>query len=127
MAPPKKKTDIQLEAFPLSQVSFYFDQVERDRMDSLGTSNRTKEIMEIRSRLLTLPDGQFKSTVRAVQGIIEAKVDPAPHAAGSAGQKSQKGDPKNPGSPDDPDQLEDELTPATVALLQSQGQNSQKS
>jgi hypothetical protein len=127
MASLKKKTEIPPEAFPLSQVSFYFDQVERDRMDSLGTSNRTKEIMEIRSRLLTLPDGQFKATVRAVQGILQAKGDLGTHEAGpSAQQSSQPGSKrasKNPASSDDPDQSDDELNPATVALLQSQGPN----
>lgn len=122
MSQPKKKVQEKKEAFSLLEVSFYFDQVERDRMDVLGTSSRTKEIMEIRSRLLTLPDGQFTSTVRALQGIIEAKTDGLranEKNRGGMGNKSKKS-----GDATDSEAPEDQLTPATVSLLQTQQSDS---
>ena len=84
----RKKTQSKAELFPLEKVSFYFDEVERDRLDSIGSSGRTVDVMQIRNQLLTLPDGQFLPTLKAIKSILQGSSH-APES-GSKDKKNPK-------------------------------------
>lgn len=67
MATPtkKKKPGVRLE-----DVAFYFDAVERDRLDSAGTSRKSGEVLALREKLLKLPDEEFEATLKTVKGLL---------------------------------------------------------
>lgn len=71
MSANRKKNPSKPDLFPLEKLNFYFDQVERDRQDSIGSSGRTLDVMQIRNQLLTLPDGQFLPTLKAIKSILQ--------------------------------------------------------
>lgn len=60
-----KKSGVRLE-----DLMFYFDGVERDRIDAAGTSRKTGEVLALRDRLLRLPDDEFDATIKTVKGIL---------------------------------------------------------
>ena len=67
MAAPKKKSiHVRLE-----ELCFYFDGVERDRMDSSGTSRKSAEILALRDRLLKLPDENFDAAIKTVKSLVD--------------------------------------------------------
>ena len=94
MNPTRKKNPNGPEAFPLEKLSFYFDQVERDRMDTPGSSGRTHHVMQIRNHLLNLPEGQFLPTLQAIrsilQGVSSPDQDKKDRRAGTTAQSLQK-------------------------------------
>lgn len=63
--PKKKKATVKLE-----ELMFYFDGVERDRLDAAGTSRKTGEVLALRDRLLRLPDDEFDATIKTVKGLL---------------------------------------------------------
>lgn len=65
--PPKKakKSGVRLE-----DLAFYFDGVERDRLDATGTSRKTGEVLALRDKLLKLPEEQFDAAIKTVKGLI---------------------------------------------------------
>lgn len=66
MAQPKKKTSVRLE-----DVCFYFDSVERDRLDASGTSRKSGEVLALRERLLKLPDENFDAAIKTLKSLVD--------------------------------------------------------
>jgi hypothetical protein len=55
----------------LDQVEYYFDAVDRDRLEAAGTSRKSGEVLALRERLLKLPDGQFEAAMKTVRALVE--------------------------------------------------------
>ena len=60
----------------IEDVCFYFDGVERDRLDAAGMSRRSGEVLALRERLMKLPEAEFDAVIRTLRQLIEDKVDP---------------------------------------------------
>jgi hypothetical protein len=83
---PKKKKSNTVK---LADLAFYFDAVERDRLDASGTSRKTGEVLALRDKLLKLPEEEFDATLKTVKGLI-AEAKPSEDAdAARAKQKAQ--------------------------------------
>lgn len=81
-SPPKN------DQFSLADIAYYLDGVERDRMDAVGASGKTGEVIAIRDLLLQLPDEHFKATIQSVKALVaDARRNPQ-------GQNSRE---RNPG------------------------------
>ncbi len=69
-ANPKAKIKIE-------DVYFYFDGVERDRLDASGMSRRSGEVLALRERLLKLPEAEFDVVIRTLRQVISESADDA--------------------------------------------------
>lgn len=75
MAQPSKKP--KKPGVRLEDLAFYFDSVERDRLDSAGTSRKSGEVLALREKLLRLPDQEFEATLKTVKGLLTPVSDEA--------------------------------------------------
>lgn len=89
MSTQRKKHPNPKEPFPIEKLSFYFDEVERDRMDALGSSARAADVIQIRNHLLTLPEDQFLPTLQAIKKILQGQT------ANLGNQNKEDKNPKN--------------------------------
>lgn len=69
-ANPKAKIRIE-------DVYFYFDGVERDRLDASGMSRRSGEVLALRERLLKLPEAEFDVVIRTLRQVISESSEDA--------------------------------------------------
>jgi len=69
-ANPKVKIKIE-------DVYFYFDGVERDRLDASGMSRRSGEVLALRERLLKLPEAEFDVVIRTLRQVISESSEDA--------------------------------------------------
>ena len=83
MAPPKdKKPGIKLE-----DLCFYFDGVERDRLDAAGLSRKSGEVLALRERMLRLSDGAFDSAIKALKSLVDDAAHTDDGAEAAPGKK----------------------------------------
>lgn len=68
----------------LEDVCFYFDGVERDRLDAAGVSRRSGEVLALRQRLLQLPEAQFDAAMQALKAMVETGKGVSAPASGRA-------------------------------------------
>ena len=54
----------------LEDVCFYFDGVERDRLDAAGWARKSGEVLALRERLLRLPEAEFDAVIKTVRAVI---------------------------------------------------------
>jgi hypothetical protein len=54
----------------LEQLHFYFDAVERDRIDTCGFSRKSGEVLALRDKLLTMPEGEFDSAIKTLKRLV---------------------------------------------------------
>jgi len=54
----------------LEDVYFYFDGVERDRLDAAGTSRRSGEVLALRESLMRLPEAEFEVVIRTLRRVV---------------------------------------------------------
>ncbi len=54
----------------LEDVCFYFDGVERDRLDAAGTSRRSGEVLALRDSLMRLPEAEFEVVIRTLRRVV---------------------------------------------------------
>ena len=59
----------------IEDVYFYFDGVERDRLDASGMSRRSGEVLALRERLLRLPEAEFDVVIRTLRQVISESSD----------------------------------------------------
>ena len=60
-----KKPGVKLE-----DLHFYFDSVERERLDGAGWSQRSAEVLTLRDRLLQLPAPAFQAAIKTMKNVI---------------------------------------------------------
>jgi hypothetical protein len=58
------------EPINLEHLHFYFDGVERDRLDTSGVSRKTGEVLALRDKLLTLPEGEFDAAIKTLKRMV---------------------------------------------------------
>ena len=90
-----RKKPIQKSGPTLSDVCFYFDGAERDRLDSAGLSRRSAELLALRQQLQRLPEEQFDAVILTIRALVEessrqAGLSPAPDAAAGRGDKGKR-------------------------------------
>jgi hypothetical protein len=56
---------------PLDDLAYYFDAVDRDRLEASGTSRKAGEVLALRERLLKLPDGQFEAAIKTLHALVD--------------------------------------------------------
>jgi hypothetical protein len=56
----------------LSNLCYYFDGVERERMDAGAISRKSGEWLQVRSRLMQLPDSSFEVVMRSINSLIDS-------------------------------------------------------
>ena len=61
-----KKPGVKLE-----YLCFYFDAVERDRLEAAGTARKSGEVLALRERLLKLPDPQFDAAIKTLRTFVD--------------------------------------------------------
>ena len=66
MAAGKKQASVRLE-----DLFFYFDAVQRDRLDAAGISRKSGEILALRERLVKLPDSAFEAAMRTLRALVD--------------------------------------------------------
>lgn len=76
-----KKADVKL-----ADLHFYFDGVERERIDSSGWSRRSGEVLVIRDRLLKLTGPAFEAAIKTMNNVIAEK----PSGDGSADTSAKR-------------------------------------
>lgn len=61
---PKRKIDV-------SDVRYYFDAQEKNSLDGSQYCLKSRAILALRDRLLTLPDKDFDSAIRTLHGLLD--------------------------------------------------------
>lgn len=100
MASNTKKAVAKKPGVRLEDLMFYFDGVERDRLDASGTSRKTGEVLALRDRLLKMPEQQFEATIKTVKSMLIDEQEIEDQAEGRArrtGQARQLFDQARPG------------------------------
>ena len=86
MAPSKKTKKLGVK---LEDLMFYFDGVERDRIDASGASRKSGEVLALRDRLLKMPDDEFDATIKTVKGLLVGSKPLSDEIEGRAQRRSQ--------------------------------------
>ena len=58
-------------AVKIADLCFYFDAMERDRMDQGQLGRKAAEILALRHKLLTLPPAQFDQVMSVITKLVE--------------------------------------------------------
>lgn len=66
-----------------TKLSYYFDQVKKDRSDLQESATQWEEWLRLRPKVLSLPHDTFKVTLAAVEAILE-------HASKQSNQANSK-------------------------------------
>jgi hypothetical protein len=85
MAAPKGK---QKPGVKLEDLQFYFDGVERERLDSAGWSRRSAEVLDLRDKLLQLAAPAYEAAISTMRNVVASK-PPAEDAAAAARDKQK--------------------------------------
>ncbi len=56
--------------FGLDELNYYFDCQEKDAMDSGKLARKVGQVLNIRSKLLSLPPEEFEHTIAAIEKLI---------------------------------------------------------
>ncbi len=72
----------------IKEIRYYFDGVERDRLDSGRAGTKLAHVLRLRDQLLLLPEGDFEKAIETIDKLITAVVESArakeKHGKGSA-------------------------------------------
>lgn len=55
---------------PIKDLRYYFDSVERDRMDQCSTGVRLAKILTLRDQLLSLSDEDFNVAIQTINKVV---------------------------------------------------------
>ena len=61
--------------FDLNDLYFYFNAREKDSIDLGARSRKLGALLDLREKLMCLPDSEFQATVHTLQGMLNAKAD----------------------------------------------------
>ena len=62
-------------SFSGAKLSFYFDEVKKDCSDLQATTSSWDEWLRLRPKVLSLPQSTFKTTLAAVEAILDHAAD----------------------------------------------------
>jgi hypothetical protein len=72
----------------LADMCFYFDAVERDRLDGGGQARKASELLALREALVRLPDAEFDTVMKTVRSVLsDQTTDEDATEAGKARKK----------------------------------------
>ncbi len=54
-------------------LQYYFESQQQDTHDRQGRSRRVSAVLNIRDRLLSMPEKEFEAAVLAIRGILDPK------------------------------------------------------
>ncbi|MFW7380478.1 MAG: hypothetical protein ACOH5I_16820 [Oligoflexus sp.] len=57
----------------LEDLHYYFDSREKDTLDYGGRSRKSREVLALRDRLLTLPDQEFEMAIKTLHQMISGE------------------------------------------------------
>ncbi|MEZ4742049.1 MAG: hypothetical protein R3B45_06340 [Bdellovibrionota bacterium] len=57
--------------FHLSDLYYYFDSIERERMDNGGLSRKVGEWLALRNKLVKLPDPAFEVVIQSIHSLLD--------------------------------------------------------
>ena len=77
-----KKTSVDM-----SELQYYFDAQERDTIDRQGLSRRSFHVLDIRDKLLTLPQADFESAVKSIKSLLQGHERDDKGAADAKGKR----------------------------------------
>lgn len=85
-APKKKSAPVKPKLVAsLEDMFFYFDAVERDRMDGGAQARKASELLALREQLVRLPDAEFDTVMKTVRSVLKDQtLDEDETAAGKA-------------------------------------------
>jgi len=66
----------------LSDLCYYFDSVECDRLDQGALGRKAAQVLTLRQKLLSLPEPEFDAAIKTLEKLVEVK-SAAAHAAQS--------------------------------------------
>jgi len=55
----------------LEDLHYYFDSREKDTLDHGGRSRKSREVLALRDRLLTLPDSEFEMAIKTLNNMLQ--------------------------------------------------------
>ncbi len=74
----------------VSNLHYYFDGVERERLDTAGLNRKSGEWLAMRSKLLQLPDPTFEVVMRSIHSFIDTLTPAAPASSSPDGNKAER-------------------------------------
>ena len=66
MSKPARKIDV-------SDLTYYFDAKQKDCKDSLSTCTKSRKVLELRDRLMTLSDSDFELVLQTLNGLLDKR------------------------------------------------------
>lgn len=61
--------------FDLGELYYYFHAREKDNIDQGSRSKKLGAILDLREKLMCLPDSEFQATMQTLQGMLSSKSD----------------------------------------------------
>ena len=55
----------------MSELQYYFDAKQKDSKDSSGVCTKSRKVLALRDRLLTLSDDEFDLSIQTVNGLLD--------------------------------------------------------
>jgi hypothetical protein len=68
----RKKSKEELTS--LESLWFYFDSIERDRLDFTGLDRKSSQLITLRSKLLKLSEAKFDAAIKTIEKLVEDTV-----------------------------------------------------
>ena len=59
--------------FDVNQLQYYFDSKVKDVKDSSGLCAKSRKVLALRDRLMTLPDSEFDIAIQTLNGLLDKK------------------------------------------------------
>lgn len=56
---------------PVSDLHYYFDAKRKDSKDKHSASDRSRKVLDLRDRLLTLSDTEFELALKTLNGLLD--------------------------------------------------------
>ena len=72
------------QAAKLSDLAYYFDSVECDRLDSGALGRKAAQVLTLRQKLLSLPEPEFDAAIKTLEKLVES------NASASAAANAQR-------------------------------------
>lgn len=60
-----------LDTASISQLCYYFDSVERDRLDVGAIGRKAGQVLVLRQKLLSLPEPEFDAAIKTMEKLVD--------------------------------------------------------
>ena len=71
-------------AATLSDLCYYFDSVECDRLDQGALGRKAAQVLTLRQKLLSLPEPEFDAAIKTLEKLVESNSSSANHSKNSS-------------------------------------------